>query len=445
MGQWGSSFRSRRCFCCWLFLALAGLVWTPSVAFAQPQLTLAELPHPSEFASIAPFDLLIEVTDGWYFLNGAAQLSQMEVSTGYVDPIHGSVTLRVEPEGIIRVQDVDLSVVTSLPMVEGRFEEVMLSITNAPNQPLTLPPDSEGGDDECTITNIGRINPSGHFQLPWIVEVKSDRFDASMTVYIQTWGALGQVAPDRPIYGDFGVFVAMKNAPQQLVQGFDWLALSVLPMAPELPGGPMPYPLGPDPADPSVYWLPLIAADNINCIFGPCTSITDFEALETSVNEALEIVGPWCPPIPPEAVQALLPHSTLLVAQEMVSSQSNPALFAAAAEPPELQGLRFSAAEIQLLRRIDQIQQGAGIVETMLKAAPFIQLLSAPHPVDLAITIGTNDWDKIYGSITALRKIQACKVAEAINLWIVEGNSYSSDKSQRFFETLLAKAEEICS
>lgn len=116
-----------------------------------------------------------------------------------------------------------------------------------------------------------------------------------------------------------------------------------------------------------------------------------------------------------------------------------------AVSQPSLSDLKFSAAEIELLKRINQIETGAGIASTMLKAAPFITLFSSPNPMDVAITIGTNDWDKIYGSLTALQKISACKIVEAIDLWHdADGNDYSSNETELFFSTVKQKADRGC-
>jgi len=115
------------------------------------------------------------------------------------------------------------------------------------------------------------------------------------------------------------------------------------------------------------------------------------------------------------------------------------------AAPQKIVDLKFSKEELALLKRLDQIQSGAGIASSMLKAAPFVQLFGSPAPVDVAITIGTNDWDLIFGSLKALKKIQACKTVEEIDLWKdVDGNSYSSPKSETFFTTLRAQANSEC-
>lgn len=114
-----------------------------------------------------------------------------------------------------------------------------------------------------------------------------------------------------------------------------------------------------------------------------------------------------------------------------------------AADP--IKGLKFSKEELELLKRLDQIQSLAGISSTMLKAAPFFELFSSPDPVDVAITIGTNDWDKISGALAGLQKIQSCKTVEEIDTWKdVDGNSFSSSKSEAFFTELRSKANSRC-
>lgn len=105
----------------------------------------------------------------------------------------------------------------------------------------------------------------------------------------------------------------------------------------------------------------------------------------------------------------------------------------------------LSKEEVELLKRLDQIQTGAGISSSMLKAAPFITLFASPAPSDLLITIGTNDWDLIYGSLKGLDKIASCKTTEAIDMWKdVDGNEYSSTESKDFFSEIRASASDGC-
>jgi hypothetical protein len=112
----------------------------------------------------------------------------------------------------------------------------------------------------------------------------------------------------------------------------------------------------------------------------------------------------------------------------------------------EIHNLKFSKEELQLLKRLDQIQKGAGLSSSMLKTAPFILLFGSPSPEDVAITIATNDWDKILGALKSLQKIQACETVKDIDLWKeVDDNSYSSPASEAFFTTLREKAEAACS
>ena len=105
----------------------------------------------------------------------------------------------------------------------------------------------------------------------------------------------------------------------------------------------------------------------------------------------------------------------------------------------------LSKPEIALLKRLNQIEVGAGISKTMLKAAPFVSLFSSTSPIDVAVTLTTNDWDQILGALTALGKLNACKTVEAIDLWKdVDGNEYSSSASERFFARIRSKASSQC-
>lgn len=107
--------------------------------------------------------------------------------------------------------------------------------------------------------------------------------------------------------------------------------------------------------------------------------------------------------------------------------------------------IRLSKQEVALLKRIDQIQIGAGIITSMLKAAPFLQLASSTSLVDMTITVGTSDWDLIYGALKGLNTSAACKTVESIDLWKdVDDNDYSSTESELFFQRIRTKANSRC-
>jgi hypothetical protein len=112
---------------------------------------------------------------------------------------------------------------------------------------------------------------------------------------------------------------------------------------------------------------------------------------------------------------------------------------------PKIEGVKFSKKEISLMKRLDQIQTGAGLARSMLKAAPFVQILSATSPDDIVVNIGFNDWEYIYGALQGLGKIQACKTSEAITFWRdVDGNDFSSSKTRTFFEEVQRRADRGC-
>lgn len=110
---------------------------------------------------------------------------------------------------------------------------------------------------------------------------------------------------------------------------------------------------------------------------------------------------------------------------------------------PGARSLTLSAEEIDLLQRLDRIQQGARVVSTTFRATPIIQLLSSPRPSGLVITLTTNEWSKIGGALGAMQKIEACTVRDVITLWMIH-NQFSSDSSAEFFRLLLDGAEAKC-
>jgi hypothetical protein len=79
----------------------------------------------------------------------------------------------------------------------------------------------------------------------------------------------------------------------------------------------------------------------------------------------------------------------------------------------------------------------------MLKSAPFLEILNSLDPADMAITITTNNWDRILPSLKNLNKIQACQTVKEIDLWQID-NSYSSNKSRQVFSILRLQASAEC-
>src|SRR5262249_25962429 len=91
-----------------------------------------------------------------------------------------------------------------------------------------------------------------------------------------------------------------------------------------------------------------------------------------------------------------------------------------AQKQPKFKDLKFSKDEVELLKRIKQIEDGANVSTSMLKTAPFIQIFSSTSPEDLVITIFTNDWDQIGPALKALGKIKSCQVVKEIDLFTVD-------------------------
>ena len=111
----------------------------------------------------------------------------------------------------------------------------------------------------------------------------------------------------------------------------------------------------------------------------------------------------------------------------------------------KIEQLKLSTAEVKLLKRINQIEEGDKFSSSMLKLTPFAQLAGSPSPEDVAITIATNDWDTIASALGGLKKITNCTIVKEIDLWHdVDGNQYSSPKSESFFTQLRSKANEKC-
>jgi hypothetical protein len=115
------------------------------------------------------------------------------------------------------------------------------------------------------------------------------------------------------------------------------------------------------------------------------------------------------------------------------------------AQEAKFRDLKFSKEEIGLLKRIKQIEDGAQVSTSMLKAAPFVQIFSSNSAHDLVITIFTNDWDKIGPALQALGKIKACQVVKEIDLFTVDvGNDAKKHPNTAFFSALRNRYDQGC-
>jgi hypothetical protein len=110
-----------------------------------------------------------------------------------------------------------------------------------------------------------------------------------------------------------------------------------------------------------------------------------------------------------------------------------------------ISNLKFSKTELDLLKDINNVAAAAGVSTTILKLSPFIALFSSPSPVDVAITVTTNDWDKIGGALSTIKQASACKIAEMIFSWSeIDDNKYSSKQTETFFKQIKSKSDSVC-
>jgi hypothetical protein len=105
--------------------------------------------------------------------------------------------------------------------------------------------------------------------------------------------------------------------------------------------------------------------------------------------------------------------------------------------------VRFSQSEIELLKKIDRIQRIAGSGQSLLAITPLALILTSLNPVDLLISIATDDSEKIAGGISSLQKIQACVVHQAIVEWRLD-NEHSNTNSEAFFNAISQRADKGC-
>jgi hypothetical protein len=111
----------------------------------------------------------------------------------------------------------------------------------------------------------------------------------------------------------------------------------------------------------------------------------------------------------------------------------------------KFENIKFSKEEIELLKRIKQIEDAAHVSASMLKTAPFIQLFSSPSPQELAITIFTNDWDEIGPALRGLGKAKACQVVKEIDLFSVDVvGEPEKNPNASFFSALRSRYDQGC-
>jgi hypothetical protein len=117
----------------------------------------------------------------------------------------------------------------------------------------------------------------------------------------------------------------------------------------------------------------------------------------------------------------------------------------AAQQDVKFAGLKFSREEVELLKTIDKIEKAAGVTESMLKATPFIEILTSLSPHEMLITVTMNDWDRIGPALKAMGQIKACKVSGEIALFVVEnGNNKQKHPNKAFFEQLRERYDNGC-
>ena len=110
----------------------------------------------------------------------------------------------------------------------------------------------------------------------------------------------------------------------------------------------------------------------------------------------------------------------------------------------EFSNLSLSSGEARLLKDIDRIQKGAGLAFTFLSWAPLAQMVSAPDPGSVSVTILSTDFQRMTDGLRSIRRIEACKIDEAFTYWRIDNHLYSSEEAERFFERIRQESEIRC-
>jgi hypothetical protein len=117
----------------------------------------------------------------------------------------------------------------------------------------------------------------------------------------------------------------------------------------------------------------------------------------------------------------------------------------AAPQEAKFKNLRFSKEELELLKDIKKIEDAAAVTQSLLKATPFIQIFASTTPLEMAITVTTNDWDRIGPAVSAMGKIRACKISGEIAAFRADNLAdRKKHPNPAFFEQLRTRYDVGC-
>jgi len=194
------------------------------VSSSVPIFTESSLPPVALFEQVAPFDVVLDAR-GW------KNVLMTTVVLGYLSPkdavsdMEGFAVVRVEKGGRIYVRDAQLKVEdVAVPVADAqgnlKFVKTTFTVTGIDSEPL--PFQTKAG--MRTAPQVGQVDSEGFFDLPWIVQVKTDQFPEPFSLYFQTWGFIGKdILGPGVSYADFGSLYGMKDAPEPVQRGFEIL------------------------------------------------------------------------------------------------------------------------------------------------------------------------------------------------------------------------------
>jgi hypothetical protein len=111
--------------------------------------------------------------------------------------------------------------------------------------------------------------------------------------------------------------------------------------------------------------------------------------------------------------------------------------------PPYISQL--TTTDQELLQTLDNIAQGADLIKIALGASIASVILDANRPAVLSVSILTSDLDLAAKAMVDVRRIEACRSRQKIELHLVQETFSAGSTRQRFWRDLMNAFDKHCS
>jgi hypothetical protein len=111
---------------------------------------------------------------------------------------------------------------------------------------------------------------------------------------------------------------------------------------------------------------------------------------------------------------------------------------------PITRSIRFSAEDIEVLRRLTRISDLGATGARLLLAAPVVSLLSSGNPIELAVTLNETNWQDIANGIKNIKRVAACTAMQMVLEHLEAGVPKPIGEARTYFEHLLVNCQEKC-